>query len=186
VTYAAVLDADVLHPYNVVDLLLRLAERRLFRPVWSELILKEVERSLVDRGLPKEKIKRRIGRMADEFPEATVSDLAQYLSSVPGEVSAKDRHVVAAALAGRADGIVTNNTRDFPAEALAQLDLEVQSLDEFLINQATLDEEAVVAVLHEIEADRQKPPRTPDELLAALQPIAPGFVALMTPLVVDR
>jgi hypothetical protein len=42
VAYVAVLDADVLHPYILVDLLLRLAERRLFRPAWTEEILTEV------------------------------------------------------------------------------------------------------------------------------------------------
>ena len=33
--YAVVLDADVLHPYNLADLLLRLCERGLFRVAWS-------------------------------------------------------------------------------------------------------------------------------------------------------
>ena len=45
--YVAVLDADVLHPYISVDLLLRLAERRLFRPAWTEEILREVRESLI-------------------------------------------------------------------------------------------------------------------------------------------
>ena len=49
--YVAVLDADVLHPYISVDLLVRLAERRLFRPAWTEEILREVRESLIRRGL---------------------------------------------------------------------------------------------------------------------------------------
>jgi predicted nucleic acid-binding protein len=179
VAYAAVLDADALHPYNAVDLLLRLAERRLFRPIWSEEILNELRRSLTKRGLPQAKVDRRIRTMDEAFHEAMVSDWERHLPSVPDQVSTDDRHVVAAALAAKADGIVTNNRSDFPADALADLELDVQSLDEFFVNQVALDEEVVIAAFRDMEADRAKPPRTAEELLAALENLAPDFVAVM-------
>ncbi|MDP3984331.1 MAG: PIN domain-containing protein, partial [Acidimicrobiia bacterium] len=106
-SYAAVLDADVLHPQITVDLLLRLAERRLFRPLWSTEILDEVRRSLLGRGIPEHAVTRRVAMMEDAFPEAIVDWDTHFLSSVPPSVDPDDRHVVAAALAGRADAIVT-------------------------------------------------------------------------------
>lgn len=58
--YVVLLDADVLHPYISVDLLLRLADRRLFRPAWSEEILREVRDSLIRRGLDETRLDRRL------------------------------------------------------------------------------------------------------------------------------
>lgn len=68
-----------------------------------------------------------------------VEDVEPFLPAVPDAVDEGDRHVVAAALAARADGIVTRNIRHFPVEPLEALGIEVQALDEFLVNQWTLD-----------------------------------------------
>ena len=175
--YAATLDANVLHPQITTDLLLRLAERGLYRVVWSEEILAEVHESLVRRELDEGRIRRRIQMMREAFPEAQVDDIAPFLGGVPAEVEHDDYHVVAAALAGKADAIVTNNLAHCPAAALTALGIDVQSLDEFLLNQWTLDPETVLDALLEMEADRDRPPRTVPELLDALEPHAPEFVA---------
>jgi hypothetical protein len=114
--------------------------------------------------------------MAAEFPEALVDRPAQFLPVVPQGVDPRDHHVVAAALAARADAIVTQNVRDFPRSELATLGIELQSLDEFLLNQWTLAPQIILDVLAEIEADRGRPPRTVEELLGALERHAPRFV----------
>jgi PIN domain len=143
VAYVAVLDADVLHPQISVDILLRLAERRLFRPSWSEEILGEVRESLVRRGIDSGRVDRRVHMMRDAFPEAMADQVKRFLPVVPDDVDEGDRHVAAAALAARADAIVTRNVSDFAPDALFALEIEVQSLDAFLLNQWTLDHETV-------------------------------------------
>lgn len=51
-----ILDACVLVPYQLADLLLRLADAELYDPLWSEAILDEVQRNLVTTfGVPSEK-----------------------------------------------------------------------------------------------------------------------------------
>jgi hypothetical protein len=177
VAYVAVLDADVLHPYISVDLLLRLAERRLFRPAWTEEILGEVRESLIRRGLEAARVDHRLQAMRDNFPEAMTGQVGRYLAVIPEEVDEGDRHVAAAALAARADAIVTRNISDFAPEELFALGIEVQSLDAFLLNQWTLDADVVLDVLGEMERDRIRSPRTLEELLNALEPLAPTFAA---------
>ena len=46
--YAAVLDSCVLAPMPICDTLLRIAERSVYRPLWSEEILSEVRRVLTE------------------------------------------------------------------------------------------------------------------------------------------
>jgi hypothetical protein len=99
VAYVAVLDANVLHPHICVDLPLRLAERGLFRPAWSDAVLEELRASLIDRDLPPEKVERRISCMVNEFPEALVDGAERFLPVVPPGTDSDDRHVVAAGLA---------------------------------------------------------------------------------------
>lgn len=51
----------------------------------------------------------------------------------------------------------------------------MQSLDAFLLNQWSLDADAVAEVIGEMEQDRTRPPKTIEEILAALAPMAPAF-----------
>jgi predicted nucleic acid-binding protein len=177
VAYVAVLDADVLNPYLPCYLLLELAERRLFRPVWSTEILDEFSESLGRRYEP-EKVLRRRRHMEAMFPEAMVSGIARFLPIVPAEVDPGDRHVVAAALAGKADAIVTGNVRHFAGDVLArELDLDVQSLDGFLTNQWTLDPLAVGEAIEKISLSTTRPHIPAGELINGLRDRAPTFVA---------
>lgn len=69
--YVALLDASVLHPWVVCDLILRLAERGLYRPAWSDAILDELVGSLTER-MPghEERFRRRREHMEAAFAEA--------------------------------------------------------------------------------------------------------------------
>ena len=53
-------------------------------------------------------------------------------------VAEDDRHVVAAAVRGGAQGIITANAKDFPAAALEPLGLEAVHPDDFLLDQLDL------------------------------------------------
>src|SRR5919201_41853 len=49
--FSAILDANVLYPFSLRDTLLRLAELELYTPLWSERILDEMRRNLVEHRL---------------------------------------------------------------------------------------------------------------------------------------
>lgn len=62
--HRVLLDACVLVPYNLCDLLLRLAEAELYIPLWSAEILKETERALVEKiGLDPSRAGSRVAKM---------------------------------------------------------------------------------------------------------------------------
>jgi len=179
VAYVALLDASVLHPWVVCDVLLRLAERGLYRPAWSAEILDELVDSLTERRPEHaERFRRRREHMEAAFAEAMIERAARFLATVPDEVDDGDRHVVAAAFAGRADVIVTNNVRHFAPERLAESGLVVQTADEFLIHQWWLDPQGVGEVLAEMAEATRRPALTVEQVLDSLARSAPEFVAL--------
>ncbi|WP_326551850.1 PIN domain-containing protein [Micromonospora sp. NBC_01813] len=101
----AVLDANVLIPNALCDLLLRLAEEELYVPRWSHLILDEVRRNLPMQ--PPDAVERRIAFMNAAFGDAMVRDFEQLIPAMTND--RKDRHVLAAAVAADADRILTCN-----------------------------------------------------------------------------
>lgn len=142
--FPVLLDACVLVPYRLADLLLWLAESELFQPLWSEEILAEVRRSMVSPkiGVPPAQADRRIGQMRAAFPHASID---HYQALVPGMTNDdKDRHVLAAAVRGQAALIVTANLKDFPPAALAPYDIEAIHPDDFLLDQLDLAQKATL------------------------------------------
>lgn len=80
----------------------------------------------------------------------------------------KDRHVLAAAVAGRAEVIVTFNTKDFPAESLQPHDVQVVMPDAFLLDQLDLYPARVGRALVRQQTEAQRPPLTMGQLLGRL------------------
>lgn len=144
--YSAVLDACVLVPMALCDLLLRLAEQpALYRPFWSEEILAEVANALrTDLGRSAEDVAWRLGQMRVAFPEAMVQVPPRLLKGVDCLPDDKDRHVLAAAIMARANAIVTQNTKHFPADCLSEFGVLCQTADDFLIHQFYLCPQAVL------------------------------------------
>ena len=72
--YRVVLDACVLIPMPLADTLLRMAEApRLYLPKWSQAIMDEVTRNLINKcGVEPEKACRREGELRRHFPEAWI------------------------------------------------------------------------------------------------------------------
>ena len=89
---------------------------------------------------------------------------------VPEMRDPKDRHVVAAALIGRADVIVTFNLKDFEDECLPG-DLFSQSPDDFLLDLIGLRPGIVLDALDTIASrtERKGPKWTVNDLLKRLQ-----------------
>ncbi|SNC64573.1 Predicted nucleic acid-binding protein, contains PIN domain [Kytococcus aerolatus] len=177
--FTAHLDACVLVPVTLADLLLRLAERDHYRPLWSPAILDEVEQAVtrIHPDLPAGMPQRRTDFMDRAFPDASVTGWQHLVGSV-GLPDSDDEHVVAAAIVGRADVIVTHNTRDFPARVLDDLDIEVQTPDTFLLNQLDLAPGDVMGALRDQAGATRCPPLTVEDILTRLHNAgAPTFAS---------
>lgn len=166
--FTAVLDANVLYPFLIRDVLLTLAEAGLYRPLWSAEINGEWTKHLIARNPDRlDNIRRTESLMNDAFPEALVTNYERLIPCLDLP-DPNDRHVLAAAIRGGANVIVTENTADFPAEVLANFDLEARHADEFILNTVELYVTDAVAALRRMRMRYGNPTYTPDDLLQAM------------------
>ena len=172
--FAVVLDTCVLYPAHLRDTLLRQAERGLYRALWSEDILEELQRNLVEDGINAGSVERLIDEMQRAFPDADVSG---YRSLIAGlSCDPKDRHVLAAAVRSDAAAIVTFNINDFPAASVEPFEIEVIDPDTFLLDQLDLAPMPAVDELRQQAAANSRDPKTLPGLLDALARAgAPSF-----------
>lgn len=125
-----VLDACVLYPAPIRDLLLHMANEGLYRPKWSDQIQEEwVRNLLINRpDLSSRQLQQTTQAMNRAFPDATVREYEVLISTLELP-DADDRHVLAAAIHGQASLIVTANLKDFLTLYLHSLGIEAQHPD---------------------------------------------------------
>ncbi len=169
--YTALLDACVLFPPAVADALMSLHVAGLFAARWTERVETEWIDAVSRSGAAsREQLAQRRDAMRRAVPDWEVPELA-YRSLMAGITlpDPDDIHVLAAAIAGHADCIVTMNLRDFPAAILTPLGLEVLHPDDFIINQLDLDSCSALAAFKSMRARRRNPPSTPEEFIEVLE-----------------
>jgi PIN domain len=168
--YTAVLDACVLYPAPVRDILLSLAHQGMYHARWTATINDEWIRNLA-RNRPDMDVARlraTATRMAQAIPDSLISGYERFITSIDLP-DPDDRHVVAAALVGHADAIVTFNLKDFPADVLTPLSLEAQHPDDFVVNQLHLNLTEALKAIKAMRARLERPSQTAAQLLATLE-----------------
>jgi hypothetical protein len=166
--FTALLDACVLYPQTLRDVLISLARTDLFRARWSAQINEEWTRARLSKH-PEHAAQ--IAYTLEQLNKAVEDwEVTGYEPLIGGiELpDPDDRHVVAA-IVGRSDVIVTLNLPHFPADALAPYDIDVQHPDEFIVHQFGVDKARALGALKAMRARCKKPAMTADEFLAHLE-----------------
>ncbi|WP_141588398.1 putative toxin-antitoxin system toxin component, PIN family [Myxococcus sp. AB056] len=173
--FPVVLDANVLIPVSLCDMLLNVANEGLIQIYWTEEILDEVRRNLVEQiGLTAAQAERRVSAMRRHFPEALVSGYERLVPAMTNHP--KDRHVLAAAVHVGAQTIVTNNLRDFGSEHLPRA-MQAQDADTFLQNLLSQSPGVMLEVLRAQAEMLKNPPITFHRLLNGLAKSVPKFIS---------
>ena len=129
----AVLDACVLYPFHLRNVLVQMAADRLVEARWTEQIHDEWIRNLTANvpTIPVERLQVTRQLMNNALSAAMVSDYQDHIPMVH-LTDPDDRHVVAAGIAAGAGLVITWNLRDFPAPELKRHGLRKLSPDAFL------------------------------------------------------
>lgn len=164
--YPALLDANVLHPAFVRGALLWFADQRLFQPHWSPDILTEWRTSVIRRfpDVEDAKLLAKQEEMDEFFPDAMVTGYEAFVGCIDLP-DAGDRHVLAAAVVGRCAGIVTCNTKHFPAQLVTPLGIEIIHPDDFIVNIIDLHPSRAVTACKNHRAAMKRSDPTPQEFL---------------------
>lgn len=176
--FTALFDASALYSMTVTDLVIEVARAGLFRARWSADIHEEWIRNLKANrpDLDPAKIEARRKTM-----DAAIHDclIEGYNQLIPGLTlpDPDDRHVLAAAIAGQADVIVTFNLKDFPPDALRPHGIEAQHPDTFLIHQRSLAEHPFLECARRCRRRLKTPSLSPDDYLKALRKVELVMVA---------
>jgi predicted nucleic acid-binding protein len=160
---------------------MQLAVDDLFRPKWTTDIHQEwisvLERKRPDIGLVR--LEKRRNQMDAKVRDPHVTDYKSLEGTLrlPDE---NDRHVLAAAIVGNCDVIVTYNLKDFPKAILRKFDLEAQHPDTFLANHLDIFPGKFCAAVQKVRQRHRKKKYSLGEYLDGLTEIE--LVATVTSL----
>jgi hypothetical protein len=166
----------VLYAEPVRSVLLWIAALGGFSPLWTERILAEVEKNLVEaQRLSPPQWERLRAAMTAAFPEAMLDqDPVNALESrMPNHPN--DRHVLAAAVAHEADLVITNNLRHFKKADLEPLGVRALSADQLLCELLSVAPNLVCDALERQAGAMRVPCQwTIAQLLGCLAGLGPG------------
>lgn len=148
-----------------------------YRPLWSDAVEKELTSVIQKRHRARNRdeeeteayIKRLLGNMNAALPDAQVSRWESIVHQIKDGPDPNDTHIIAAAVLGHADVIVTFNLKDFPTSNLPG-HLFSQSPDAFLQDLFGLYPRQVVAALNQIASrtGHKGPKLTVEDILTRL------------------
>lgn len=168
--FTVVIDACVLYPAPIRDILLSMASEGLLKPKWSKTIQDEWTRNLLinRRDLNKEQLDATIQAMNTAFPDSTIEHFEELIPglSLPDE---DDRHVLACAIKCKADLITTFNLKHFPSKIIEKFDIQIQNPDELICNIIDLNEKIACKAFTKMVNRLKNPAKTKSEVAATLE-----------------
>lgn len=163
-------DTNVLFPFSIMDLLLGMAEDGIHEFIWSNDLLDEWERVIVENSERSAESAASIVAAIREFFEDGEIPTASYAAEVDDMPSADldDRKHIAAAKVGRATVLLTRNLKHFPAEPLLEMSIRVLDADAYFCEQLAGSPEQMLWTVTRIAGEKRRPAMTVGELLSTL------------------
>ncbi|MCU8173037.1 PIN domain-containing protein, partial [Vibrio vulnificus] len=165
-SYTVILDACVMYPAPLRSYLMYLSNTGLFRARWTDQIHDEWIRNLLKNNpdIDPVQLERTKQLMNAHVPDCLVEGYEPFINGLTLP-DVDDRHVVAAAIKGQAESIITFNLKDFPVKELDPLGLSAIHPDEFLCDMFELDSSACVKAAQQQRRALKRPPMSQDEFL---------------------
>ena len=158
------IDACVLYPTVMREVLLGVADAGLFTPLWSARILEEWARAAARLGYGQEDVARgEIALLRAKWPGSEVdypTDLEASLY-LPDE---NDSHVLAAAICGQADILLTQNLKDFPTRTLTSHGIIRRDTDGLLREMFDENQQVVGQVAEKVRLTAERLSGQPQEM----------------------
>ena len=164
-----VLDACVLYPAPMRDLLLYLASQKIYQPKWSAEINDEwVRNLLLNRSdLSNAQLQKTVNAMNRAFPEANTGKSPSIIKQLTLP-DPNDRHVLATTIKSKAKKIITANLKDFPIKYLQQFNIQAQHPDKFITELINTYPKESLTAFHQQVNNLKNPPLSAEDVLNSL------------------
>jgi len=174
------IDTSELFPFTIMDLLLTLSEDLLFTWVWTDELLDEWERVIVEHGQRTPESARSVSAAVRGFftPYRIAPDL--YRTQVTDDLSPDptDRVHAAACVFGNVHVLLTKNTKHFQSQRLSEAGVQVTSADDYLCLLYERHPEQVAESIHRAAEAKTNPAVTAADMIEKLNNAgAPKFAA---------
>ena len=169
-TFTAFIDSNVFYGARLRSLILYLAVTGLFRVRWSKDVHREWMRNVVENrpDLSMSSLEQTRGQMDAAVLDCLVTGYEPLIDSL-NLPDKDDRHILAAAITGKAECIVTFNQRHFPSDVLKPYNIQTCHPDDFLLDVFDIDERACLWAVQQDIGHYKNPPLTVDDYLASLE-----------------
>lgn len=159
----------MLFPLMLRDVFVSLAASDVFEAKWSNIIHDEWIRNVLkfNSATVRETLENTRRLMDFHVPGALVEGFEPLIETLHLP-DPDDRHVLAAAIQGKAEFLVTWNLKDFPANASAAHSIRAVSPDVFTVELLQQSPHEVVKALSAQRKRLQKPAQTPQQFLETL------------------
>ena len=164
------IDANVLYSASLRNFFLNVAFIKLFEPKWSAEINVEWTRNLLQKrsDIKEEIVMDKVKAMNDYFLEANIENYEHLIPTLQLP-DPNDRHVLAAAIKGKAKIITTANLKDFPQDYIRQFDIDVQHPDDFIMDLLVEQPKKVLKAFQMQVENLKNPPLSEAEVLLSLE-----------------
>lgn len=165
-----VYDACVLYPAPLRDLLVRIAAAGIVRARWTDEILDECFRAILQHrpDLNSKALTRTREILVQAIPESRVDG---YHTLIPSLLlpDPDDRHILAAAITCGAGAIVTMNLRDFPDNALSQYGITAVHPDPLVLDLVDKHPDKITSIIAQQSSALRRPSMSRIQLLEVLE-----------------
>lgn len=164
------LDACVLYPAPLRDLMMHLAVAEIFGARWTEAIHDEWTRNVLKNrpDLHPEQLRRTRELMNAHVLDSVVRGYENLIDTIVLP-DANDRHVVAAAIKSDAQFILTFNTKDFPESILSPYGIKAISPDIFLVECMEKYAGNIIRAAKRHRGSLKNPPKSAKDYLITLE-----------------
>lgn len=166
----AVLDANVLYPAPLRDLLLHIAFLAVYQPKWSDKIQQEWIQSLLSKrsDLKQSSLANTRKWMETIFPDAQTQLDDKPIPSI-NLPDKDDIHIFETAIRADAKYIITFNLKDFPMDELKKFEIKAIHPDDFVCLIFKDFPEAVLQAFNNQVNSLKNPPKSVSQVLSALE-----------------
>lgn len=158
------------NPAPLRDLLIRIARTGVVQARWTDMILNECFRNILEKRpeLATRRLERTRKLMNKAVADCLITGFEPLIEglTLPDE---DDRHVLAAAIRAGAQAIITFNLSDFPDRELSLFGIEAKHPDDFVLEVLHLAPGAICGAVNGQVAALKNPPRPLADVLDTFQ-----------------